>query len=151
MKIFYALLFTLFFSLSLNADGFWTLTGLKKSNIYVQQELTLLKPETLQKIKDEMEKTLTKHGILINQQDSATLMLSLEELAGDEGLYYIYLKLSLGEDVQTFRKNREATFALTFHASDFIETDESNMQKDILESLRFLLNSFSELYEEDNE
>lgn len=116
MKIVLALLL----ALSLNAAGCWTLTGLKKSNIYVKNELSLLKTETLEK----MGKTLTQNGILMNQQDSPTLMLSLEEITAEEGYYYIYVKLSLGEDVQTFRKNKNATFALTFQATDFIETDE---------------------------
>lgn len=146
MKIF----FTLFFALSLNAAGFWTLTGLEKSNIYVQNQLSILKPETLEKIKEKMTKTLQKHKVLLNQQDSSTLMCSLEEISGDE-TYYIYMKLALGEEVQTFRPGRTAAFALTFEATDFIETDSEQMENDILESLDFLLSQFGELYEDDNE
>lgn len=140
----------LLLALSLNAAGFWTLTGLKKSNVYVQNELSLLKPETLEKIKEKMGATLTQNGVLMNQQDSATLMLSLEGIEGED-YRYVYLKLSLGEDVQTFRKNKNATFALTFQATDFIETDAETLQKDVLESLNFLLSSFSDLYQDDNE
>ncbi len=147
MKIF----LTLLLALSLNAAGFWTLTGLKKANVYVENQLTLIKPETLEKIKEKMAQTLTKHKIAMNQQDSSTLMLSLEEIAGDDDLYYVYMKLSLGEDVQTFRKEREATFSLTFQATDFIETQNDTLNADVLESLTYLLDSFSELYEEDNE
>lgn len=146
MKIFLALLL----ALSLNAAGFWTLTGLKKSNVYVQNQLSLLKPETLEMIKEKMTKALQKNGIATEQQDSPTLMCSLEELSGDD-TYFIYIKLALGEEVQTFREDKTATFALTYEATDFLETDEEAMQKDILESLDFLLSQFSELYGDDNE
>jgi len=147
MKIF----LTLLLALSLNAAGFWTLTGLQKANVYVDNQLSIIKPETLETIKERMAETLTKHKIAMNQQDSSTLMLSLEEIAGDDDLYYVYMKLSLGEDVQTFRKDREATFSLTFQATDFIETQSDTLSADVLESLTYLLGSFSELYEEDNE
>lgn len=147
MKIF----LTLLLALSLNAAGFWTLTGLQKANAYVDNQLSIIKPETLETIKERMAETLKKHKIAMNQQDSSTLMLSLEEIAGDDDLYYVYMKLSLGEDVQTFRKDREATFSLTFQATDFIETQSDTLSADVLESLTYLLGSFSELYEEDNE
>lgn len=145
------ILFALFLALSLNAAGFWTLTGLKKANVYVENQLTLIKPETLSTIKEKMAQTLTQNKIAMNQQDSSTLMLSLEEIEGDDNLYYVYMKLSLGEDVQTFRKEREATFSLTFQATDFIETQSDTLDADVLESLRYLLGTFSELYKEDNE
>jgi len=146
MKIFLSLLL----ALSLNAAGFWTLTGLQKANIYVENQISTLKIETIEKIKAKMTEALHKNGIATEKQDSATLMCSLEELSGDE-TSYIYIKLSLGEEVQTFRKAKNATYALTFQATDFIETDGETMEHDILESLNYLLTQFSELYGDDNE
>lgn len=144
------ILIALFLALSLNAAGFWTLTGVTKANIYMQNQLSIVKPETLAKIKEKIAQTLKRHNILMEQQDSPTLICTLEEISGDE-TYYIYIKLALGEEVQTFRKAKTVTYALTFEATDFIETDSETMEQDILESLNFLLAQFSELYEDDNE
>ena len=77
-------------------------------------------------------------------------MVSLEEISEDE-TFFLYIKLSLGEEVQTFREDKSATFALTYDSSDFFETDNEELDKDILESVDSLLFQFFELYEEDNE
>ncbi|MBN2817306.1 MAG: hypothetical protein JXQ67_11530 [Campylobacterales bacterium] len=144
------LLLTLITALTLNAAGFWTLTGVEKANIYVQNQLSIVKPKTIEKIKEKMAKMLENNAIATNQQDSPTLMCSLEELVGDE-TYYIHIKLALGEEVLTFREQKAATFALTFEATDFIETDAESMEADILESVDFLLSQFSDLHQDDNE
>jgi len=144
------ILLALIVALSLNAAGFWTLTGVEKANVYVQNQLSIVKPETIEKIKAKMTQTLKQNAIATEQQDSPTLMCSLEEISGDE-TYYIYIKLALGEEVQTFRAVKTATFALTFEATDFIETDAETMESDILESVDFLLSQFTELYKDDNE
>ena len=144
------LLLALITALSLNAAGFWTLTGVEKANIYVQNQLSLVKPKTLEQIKEKMANMLKDNNILTNQQDSPTLMCSLEEINGDES-YYIYIKLALGEEVRTFRQKKTETFALTFEATDFIETDAETMDADILESIDFLLSQFSDLHQDDNE
>jgi hypothetical protein len=143
-------LLILLLSLSLNAAGFWTLTGLTKSNVYVKNELSMVKPETIVKIKEKMAESLKKNGILTGQQDSSTLMVSLEELTNDE-TYYVYIKLSLGEEVQTFRADKSATFALTYDSSDFVELEVEDLDSGVLESIEYLLLQFSEHYEEDNE
>lgn len=144
------ILLTLFLALSLNAAGFWTLTGLKKANIYIDNRLSFVKPETLQSIKEKVARTLKQNNILTDQQDSPTLMVTLEEMEGDD-VFYVYIKLQLGEEVETFRKDKSATFAITFEATDFIEVDAQAMGKDILESMDFVLSQFSDLYQDDNE
>lgn len=143
-------LLLLLLSLSLQAEGFWTLTGLQKANVYVKNELSIVKPETIATIKEKMAESLKQNGILMGQQDSPTLMVSLEELTGDES-YYIYVTLAVGEEVQTFRANKSGTFSLTYNANDFIETDGEDLDKDVLESINFLLSQFNEHYEDDNE
>ncbi len=37
--------------LSLNAAGFWTLTGLNKANVYVKNDVALVSPKTITSIK----------------------------------------------------------------------------------------------------
>lgn len=143
-------LFLLLIYVSVQGAGFWTLSGLKKANIYVSNELSLIKPETIDSIKSHMTESLKANGILTGKQDSAILMVSLEEISDDEA-YFVYIKLSLGEEVQTFREDKSSTFALTYGSSDFIETDDTELDKDVLESIDSLLLQFFELYEEDNE
>lgn len=143
-------LFLLLIYISLQGASFWTLSGLKKANIYVSNELSLVKPETIEGIKSKMTKSLEKNGILTGKQDSAILMVSLEEISDDE-VYFIYIKLSLGEEVRTFREDKSSAFALTYESSDFIETDDEELDKDVLESVDGLLLEFFELHEEDNE
>jgi hypothetical protein len=77
-------------------------------------------------------------------------MVALQELSNEDE-YYIYVKLALGEEVQTFRADKTATFALTYDSSDFIETDSDTLDKDVLESVDFLLSQFAEQYEDDKD
>lgn len=137
-------------SLSLYGAGFWTLSGVTKANIYVKNELSLVDPKTIVKIKEKMSAMLKVNGILTEQQDSPTLMLALEEISNDD-TYYVYVKLALGEEVQTFRADKSATFALTYDSNDFLEVDAEELDSDILESVDFLLTQFSEQFEDDRE
>jgi len=140
----------LFLTLSLQAAGFWTLTGLQKANIYIKNELTTLKPTTLSSIRIKMESMLKKNDIKTAQQDSATIMISLEEIVDDES-HYIYIKLALGEEVKTFRDDGSATFALTYNSTDFIELEDEDLDSGVLESVDFLLEQFEEQFEDDKE
>lgn len=144
------ILFLFLLTLSLHGAGFWTLSGLEKSNIYVKNELSSVKPETIDSIKAKMKATLEANGILIGEQDSSTLMIALQELSNDD-VYYIYVKLALGEEVRTFRADKSATFALTYDSNDFIEVDADELDTDLLESVDYLLTLFSEQYEDDKE
>lgn len=144
------ILFLFLLTLSLHGAGFWTLSGLQKANVYVNNGLSLVKPETVLSIKAKMKATLEANGILIGEQDSSTLMVKLEELSND-GTYYVYVKLALGEEVQTFRADKSATFALTYDSNDFLEVDAEDLDKDLLESVDYLLLQFSEQYEDDKE
>ena len=135
---------------SLQAAGFWTLTGLEKANIYVQNGLSTIKPQTIEKIKKKMRETLHLEGIKIGEQDSATLMIGLEEMSLED-TYFIYVKIGVGEEVQTFRADKSATFAMTYGANDFIEVEADELDAEVLESVDFLLSQFSEQYEDDKE
>lgn len=137
-------------SFSLQAAGFWTLTGLTKANIYVKNDVSLLKPKTIQTIKDKMATMLRSLGLKVKAQDSPTLMVAMEDIE-EEGTHYIYVKLALGEEVQTFRSDKTATFALTYAGYDFIDIDEEEMDKEVLESVDFLLTQFKEQFEDDKE
>jgi len=135
---------------SLNAAGFWTLTGLTKANIYVKNDVSLLNPNTITSIKKKMSKTLVDLGIQTNIQDSPTLMIALEDLDND-GVHYVYARLALGEEVQTYRADKSVTFALTYSANDFIEVDKEELDSEVLESVDFLLSQFAEHFLDDKD
>jgi len=140
----------LFSSIYLYGAGFWTLSNITKANIYISNNIASLNPDTLKAIKQKMLAMLKKENIKTEQQDSPILIVNLQEIENDEN-HYIYIRLSLGEQVKTFRENKPNTFAYTFDSSDFIETDGDDMATDILESMDYLLSEFQEQYKDDLE
>lgn len=142
-------LMILLFIQSLYGAGFWTLSNLKKANIYIANGVPLLKPTTLKEIKSRVEAVLKENKIKTKMQDSPTLMISLEEIVDDE-THYVYLQLKIGEEVRTFRDVKTDTFSLTYADSDFIDIDISELDSEVLESVDFLLSQFNELYKDDN-
>jgi 16S rRNA U1498 N3-methylase RsmE len=83
-------------------------------------------------------------------QDAPSMMLSLEEIKGDD-VHYIYLRLELGEEVKTFRDDGTETFAITYQATDFVESYPDELKEIVLESVDYLLAKFTEQLEEDKE
>lgn len=132
----------------LHSAGFWTLTGVTKASIYVQNEVVYINPITIRSAKEKMLAMLHDANIKTNLPDSPTLMLELQELQNDKE-HYVYIKLSLGEEVVTFRDDKSATFALTYQVNDFVETDDEDLDNAILESVEFLLSQFKEQFEDD--
>ncbi len=148
MKKLLALLFITV--ISLNAAGFWTLTGLNKANVYVKNDVSLVAAKTITNIKKKMSTALSALGIQTNVQDSPTLMIALEDLDND-GTHYVYVRLALGEEVQTYRADKSATFALTYFANDYIEVDKEELDNEVLESVDFLLSQFAEHFLDDKD
>ena len=128
--------------------GFWTLSGLTKANIYVANKIAYLDPQTIIQAKETMIKVLEKNSIKTKEQDSPTLMLELEDIENDDS-HYVYIKLALGEEVKTFRKTKDQTFAITYMGTDFIDVDTSDLDATVLESLNSLLFDFIEQFEDD--
>lgn len=144
------LLFLLLSSIYLQSAGFWTLSNITQANIYISNDISSLKPDTLKSIKQKILVMLKKESIETDKRDSPVLMLNLTEIENDNS-HYVYVRLSLGEDVQTSRINKPHTFALTYNSNDFIETDSEELDNDVLESIDFLLSQFIEQYEDDLE
>lgn len=145
-----AISFLLFGFVYIFAADFWTLSGLSKANVYVSNEVSLIDPETISSIKRNMRNTLEGEGVKTNQRDSPTLMLILNEIEND-GTHYVYIELSLGEDVHTFRDEKSVSFALTYNINDFLEIDESELDSEILASVATLLARFAKQFEDDKE
>lgn len=137
-----------FLLISLQATGFWTLSGLEKARVVIKDDISL-NPQTFQKINHKMYSLLKKNDIATDLPDSATFLLRLEKISNKDS-HYVYIELILGEEVQTFRRSKDATFAITFSAHDFIDVKNTELDYEILESIDFLLSQFDELYKEDN-
>jgi hypothetical protein len=145
------LLLIFFLTYSLYGAGFWTLSGLDKTNAtYIQNKISYIKKETLDEIKNKIETTLKENSIKVNQQDAPTVMLSLEEKEGDE-IFYFYIKLEVGEEVKTFRDDGTQTYAITYQATDFVESEEGEIDEVVQDSVDFLLSKFVDQLEEDKE
>lgn len=146
MKTLFSLLFIT--SITLFADGFWTLSGTKNLKTYVQNNISEISPKTIGVIKEQMEHKIKVHGINYNGVDGGTMMIMLNSIKGED-YFYVHIKLAVGEEVMTRREGKVETFALTYEDSDFIETDE--LDTDILEITEMLIDQYMELYEEDKE
>ncbi len=140
----------IFSSIYLFGASFWTLTGVTKANIYILNEIPFLEKTTIPTAKKRMLAMLKSNGIKVNLPDSPTLMLELQAIDNDDE-HYVYVKLLLGEEVKTFRDDNSGAYALTYQATDFIETDAKELDNEILESLDFLLSQFSEQFEDDKD
>ena len=132
------------------ANSFWTLTGVTKASIYVENKVAYIDPATIKKAKEKMLKMFESAEIRVDLPDSPTLILDMQDIQNDED-HYVYLKLSLGEEVTTFRDTRDGTYALTYQTTDFIETDAEDLNNAILESVDSLLATFIEQFEDDKE
>lgn len=130
--------------------GFWTLTGVTKANIYIQNAVVYLKAETKVTAREKMTAMLKSQDIKLDLPDSPTLMLDLQDIEND-GEHYVYIKLALGEEVRTFRDDKSAAFAITYQVTDFLEVNTQELDKEILESVDFLLSQFVEQFEDDKE
>lgn len=137
-------------SLYLYGAGFWTLSGVNKANIYVLNEIAYVNQITIRSAKEKMLEMLKSANIKTGLPDSPTLMLELQELQNDDE-HYVYVKLLLGEEVKTFRDDKSVTYALTYSVTDFVETDDEELDNAILESVDFLLSQFKEQLEDDKE
>lgn len=144
-------LLLLLLTYSLQAAGFWTLSGLDKTNVtYVQNKIAFLEEETVETIKETIEETLKKHSIKPNQQDAPSVLVSLEEKEGDD-IYFFYIKFQIGEEVKTFRDDGTRTYAITYQVTDFVESGPDEIDEVVLDSIDFLLAKFEEQLEEDKE
>lgn len=142
--------FLLLSSLYLYGESYWTLSGLTKINTYVKSEVDTLNYKTVKKFKPKMLEMLKSEKIKTEQQDSPILMLTLQSIE-NEGSYYVYVNLALGEDIQTFRDDKTPAFAITYNTFDFIEVDEDELDSEVLESVDFLISQFAERLRDDKE
>jgi len=141
-----------FFSLciisSVYASGPFTLSDIERIYIFVKNDSELFDDKDVEKLKERLSRLVQTLGLKAEGRDAPTLMLKIESIS-DKNKHYLYVKLALGEDIITKRKSGTKVFALTYDASDFIESEEP--KKDLLESVEFLTDEFISHFKDDNE
>jgi hypothetical protein len=104
--------------------------------------------EEKDKLKESVIDRLKKAGFVFGKTDATTIMIKIESINVND-TQVIHIQLAIAEEVLTSRPGNVHSFALTYLASDFLESDEPI--KDTTESVDFLLSEFLEAYKEDNE
>ncbi len=143
-----ALFLTLTLFGSLYAKGPYTLTNLKCANVYVKNDSQFFEKKDVEDARAILLKAVEEMKLKTAQRDCSTLMLKIESIEAKPN-YYIYTKLALGEDIVTRRDEEVESFALSYDASDFFDTEEPHA--DLLESVRYLVDDFKDHLKDDNE
>ncbi|EHP28868.1 hypothetical protein SMGD1_0341 [Sulfurimonas gotlandica GD1] len=99
-------------------------------------------------LKESVIEKLKKAGFIFGKTDATTFMIKIESINVND-TEVIHVQLALGEEVLTSRPGNIHSFALTYLATDFMESDEP--VKDTIESVESLLSEFLEAYKDDNE
>jgi len=141
-------LLSLCFVSSLHASGPFTLSNIERIHIFVKNDSELFDDKDVEELRRRLSKLVQTLGVKAEGRDAPTLMLKIESIS-DKKKHYLHVKLALGEDIITKRKSSTRVFALTYDASDFIESEEP--KKDLLESVEFLTDEFISHFKEDNE
>lgn len=148
MRLLFLALFSLCFISSVYASGPFTLSDIERIHIFVKNDSELFDDKDVEALKKRLSKLVQTLGLKAEERDAPTLMLKVESIS-DNKKHYLHVKLALGEDIITKRKGNTRVFALTYDASDFIESEEP--KKDLLESVDFLTDEFISHFKEDNE
>lgn len=143
------LFLALFLSSALSASGFFTLSQIKPTHVFVMNTSNLLNKEDVAEIKEMLTEFVVSLGMKPEQRDTPTLMVKISSITADKK-HFIHIKLAVGEDVITTRKGGVKSFALTYDSSDFIQSDK-DPKDDILDSIEYLTDEFASHYSEDNE
>lgn len=133
---------------SVYASGPFTLSDIKRLHIFVKNDSELFDEKDEQELRERLSKLVQTLGLKAEGRDAPTLMLRVESIS-DIKKHYLHIKLALGEDIITKRNGNIKVFALTYDASDFIESEEP--KKDLFESVDFLTDEFISHFKEDNE
>ncbi|MBU0720517.1 hypothetical protein KJ877_04190 [bacterium] len=136
------------FCASLLGSPPFTLDNLKNLRIYLINNTDYISKEQERLIKTLAKEKLQSVGIELDRVDASTFMIKMESIKIDK-TYAISVQVAVGEEVMTHRKDKIQTLAFTYFMSDFMDSEEP--YTDTLESVKFLLEAFVELYLEDME
>jgi len=133
---------------SLFSQSFYTLDNVKSLSLYMPNKATYMDKEQKQSLKDSVIKRLEEAGFVFGETDATTFMIKIESINVND-TEVIHVQMALAEEVLTKRPGNIHSFAITYLATDFIESDEPI--QDTIESVNFLMSEFIEAYKDDNE
>lgn len=133
---------------SLFSASFFTLDNVGPLNLYTTIKVNYLSKAQKDEIENIVSSELKKAGFTFEGADPTTFMLNIEAVEVND-TQVIYVQIALGEETKTLRKGNINSYAFTYVANDFIDSDEPYV--DTLESVRFLLSEFIEAYKDDND
>lgn len=142
------LILFLIITTSLFSDTFYTLDNIKNLRMYMTTSTNFLDKEKIAKIENIAKERLLDSGFVFEGDDAATFMVKIEavEVLDTQA---IYVEIGIGEEVKTLRDGDIYSFAFTYLANDFINSDDP--YTDTLESLDLLISQFIEAHKLDNE
>jgi len=141
------ILFLLIYS-SLFSQSFYTLDNVKSLSLYMPNKASFMNKEQKDSLKKSVIQKLKKAGFVFGKTDATTFIVKIDSINVDD-TEVIHVQIGLAEEVLTFRPGNVHTFAYTYLANDFIESDEPIL--DTIESVDFLISEFLESYKDDNE
>ena len=144
------LLLLLFTCSALFSASLFTLENVGNVNIYLANESAMVSEKQESEIKTYVTTELKKAGFVIGESDPSTFFVKIASFEFNN-VVVVNLQVGLGEEVKTKRNHGIETFAFTYSANDFFDTDSKSVKADIKESLEMLVSEFLETYKEDNE
>lgn len=133
---------------SLFSRSFYTLDNVKSLSLYMPNKVGYMTKEQKKNLKESVIQKLKKAGFVFGKTDATTFMVKIESINVNE-TEVIYVQIGLGEEVLTSRSGNIHSFAFTYLANDFIQSDEPT--QDTIESVDFLISEFLESHKDDNE
>ena len=133
---------------SLFSKSFYTLDNVNSLSLYMPIKTGYMDKEQKKNLKDSVIQKLKKAGFVFGKTDATTFMVKIQSINVND-TEIIHIQIGLGEEVLTKRPGNIHSYAFTYLANDFIESDEPIL--DTIESVDFLLSEFLESHKEDNE
>jgi len=124
----------------------FSLEGIKKLDVVVENRSKLIEDKTVTRLKGMMHRSLNSLGVQSRTFSSSILILLISTPKyGDVQL--VKAELMVVEQVRR-RGSEEESLGFTYRMEDMFEPEM--LQEDMIESLEFLLGEFSDQYKEDN-
>lgn len=147
MRLIMGFIMPLLFSSSLCAATPFNLHGVTKLSVHVADYSDLFDEKIKPKLEKMMKERLAKLGVDTKGyfHDSFILYMNSQKVGN---IQLLNVELMISGDVMALGK-KDVTFGITYRLRDSIEIEDKEV--DVVESLAFLLDEFTEQYIEDNE
>jgi len=124
----------------------FSLEGIKKLDVVVENSSKLIEDKTVKQLEGMMHKALNTLGVQSRTFSSSILILLISTPKYGDVLL-VKAELMVVEQVRR-RGSEEESLGFTYRMEDMFEPEV--LQEDMIESLEFLLGEFSDQYKEDN-